>query len=132
MKLSDENSNVIITTVIPPFGTVEIKLILADSKPRLLGTLNPKTNTLYLKRNPIKHLFRALDSYGFNWQLIDNEKFPYNSIVFTLGKKRYFFNREFVRENGVFQQHKKSGFELQLFVSKKLIMKQPSRKLIGK
>ena len=122
--IKDNFGNKIIGERVMPFNTYNIFLKLTSGETRKIASLNLNNSTLYIKRSPTKHLFRELNAYAFNYELINNEVFCYNKIIFMLASKKYVFSREFVMENGIFQHHKKAGFELQLFVPKSLMLKQ--------
>ena len=124
MKIKDDFNNIIEAVAVPPFGTVEIKLKLIYKEPQLIATLNVSNHTLYFKRHPTKYFHRGLLGYGFSHELIYSDKFPYSNIVLTIGKKKYSFSREFIQANCIIQ-NQRPGFESQVYLSKKLILKNP-------
>ena len=102
---------------IPPFRTVGIDLLLNRGQTRKIAVINMSTKTLYVKRSTKPHLHRKMNSFGFNYEIISNQIFPFDQVHLTVDKKKkYLISRSFIIENGQFLHHKKEGFELQIFL----------------
>lgn len=96
---------------------VELFLKLqAESRRRNLGTIRKLSRELHINRKRGKHLYRKLEAYGFNYFVLSNAKL-FDTIVLEDEWRKWKIGRQWVLDNGKFLNHKKEGFELQIFIS---------------
>lgn len=107
----------------------QLKLVLANDSGltkrfRRIGNYDYSTKTLYVSRSIEKHLHYQSNSYGFNWNIV-NEKTLFTVDKISLNEQEtgaeYVFPVSLLKERGVFLHFKKQGFELQRFLNRKLI-----------
>lgn len=98
-------------------GIIEIKLKLKKEKfARLLGYVKTSEKTLYCNRDSKKHLLVKADSYGFNYNLL-NEAKRFDKVLLCIDKiDKYLIPKEFILSNGSFLWFKTEGFERQIFL----------------
>lgn len=96
-------------------------LYLKDSSRKLhIGDISDEEEELVVRRDREKHLFRANQSYGFNYFIIKNtQRFKSVRLIDQYGE--YVLPNEVILEDGKFLHHQKSGMEKQLFVSLEII-----------
>lgn len=100
-------------------GIIEIKLKLKKEKfARLLGYVKTSEKTLYCNRDSKKHLLVKADSYGFNYNLL-NEAKRFDKVLLCIDKiDKYLIPKEFILSNGSFLWFKTEGFERQIFLKR--------------
>jgi hypothetical protein len=96
----------------------------SEEKHRQLGILDLDKKIFYCKRNTNKHLHIKTDSFGFNWQLLQDPVLSINYIHLTIDNEQcYLISKKVVSDFGDFLNFKQQGFELQKFVSNKMLKK---------
>lgn len=100
-------------------GIIEIKLKLKKEKfARLLGYVKASEKTFYCNRDSKRHLLVKADSYGFNYNLI-NEAKRFDKVLLCIDKiDKYLIPNDFILSNGSFLWFKNEGFERQIFLKK--------------
>jgi hypothetical protein len=100
-------------------GIIEIKLKLKKEKfARLLGYVKTSEKTFYCNRDSKRHLLVKADSYGFNYNLI-NEAKRFDKVLLCIDKiDKYLIPNDFILSNGSFLWFKNEGFERQIFLKR--------------
>lgn len=119
-KRSDAKGNMLILSQEPVFGNKKLHIQLAgEMRRRLIGEIDTQNRTMFVRRNKEKHLHHKLNSYGFNWHVI-NEATSFTNVLMLVqsgGKNNYYMiPTQFIKENGSVKNFSASGFELQTFL----------------
>lgn len=94
---------------------LSLKLI-TETKQRRIGIVNLAQKVFEVKRDRAKHLFRANQSYGFNYKLLEEAKL-FNNIRLKDELCEWLIPKEFILTNGSFLHFKNNGgFEKQIFI----------------
>jgi hypothetical protein len=101
-------------------ANIHLKLA-AEKKQRLIGHYYFADKTLCLKRDSDKHFFRKTKSYGFNWDIINEDFLGVEKIHLTINSTVYIFPKRVVELQGRFMNFKQEGFELQKFLALEII-----------
>jgi hypothetical protein len=88
----------------------------SEKKLRRIGTVTKSTRTLEIKRKRDKHLHIKSNSYGFNYQVLDNKK-TFDTIRLSDEFCDWKIPLSFIMEKGSFLFFKQQGFEKQIFVT---------------
>lgn len=101
-------------------STILLKLT-NETRVRRLGIINSK-HYFVVHRNRKTHLHYKTNSYGFNYYIVKNaQKFNYILLIDKSGK--YLIPNNVILEQGKILQFKSEGFELQIFLTLKIIKK---------
>lgn len=112
----DEQGNKIIATETESQIKVELKLV-SERKRRLVGYITKSTRTMHMVRKRDLHLYRATNSYGFNYKIIE-ESLRFDTISLQDDFERWKFPKSIIIDNPNCILHfKQQGFELQTFLS---------------
>jgi len=96
----------------------------SEEKHRQLGTIDLDKKIFYCKRNSSKHLHIKSDSFGFNWKLLQDPVLAINYVHLTIDNEQTFLiSTKVISDLGDFINYKQQGFELQKFVSNKILKK---------
>jgi len=95
---------------------INLSLLLADGKKRLIGQIDKSTRTLRLIRSRSKHLMRVNNSYGINYYLIENGQ-TFDKVEIVDEQSRWLIPKEYLIEHCTTMNFKAQGFELQKFIS---------------
>jgi len=110
----DENRN-------DTHASFHLKLVSED-RFRLLGYLDVEKSTFYCKRKSSKHLHIKSNSYGFNWEIINEPQLYIKHIALRIDDEDlYIFPKSLINTYGTFLNFKQQGFELQRFIRMDLI-----------
>lgn len=101
-------------------ATIHLKLC-SERRSRLIGDYYFAESRICLKRDSAKHLFKKNNSYGFNWEIINDEFLGVRIIDLTVDGERFVFPKSIIELHGQFMNFKQEGFELQKFVPFKII-----------
>ena len=101
-------------------ANIHLKLV-GESHQRLIGNYYFHEKTLYVKRKSAKHLYRASNSYGFNYNIINDPYLDIKWIVADIDDERYRFPKTMIDQYGTYLHFKQEGFELQRFLKFGLI-----------
>ncbi len=95
---------------------ISLKLT-AEDRYRRLGIINRATKTMEIRRKRGVHLYRKINGYGFNRQLLSDAKlFDKVRLFDEFGE--WLIPVEYILKNGSYKNYiKLGGFELQQFVS---------------
>ncbi len=85
-----------------------------ETRHRQIGVINEKQRTLTVYREPW-HLHRISNSYGFNYQLLDEAK-KFDFVRIIAADAEYKIPRTEILSKGNFLFFKEQGFERQIFV----------------
>lgn len=101
----------------------------SEDKHRQLGIVDFQKRTFYCKRNSKKHLHYQSDSYGFNWNILQDPFLGIDYVHLTVDEEnRYLISKTVISDLGKFLNFKSQGFELQKFVSNKILRKYNLKK----
>lgn len=101
-------------------GNVFLKLA-KETKKRRLGYIDRGKRIFMVRRKRATHLFRKINSYGFNHHLISKAK-SFDKISLRDEFGEYEFSVSKVMEHGKTHLHfKQQGFELQIFLPLEII-----------
>lgn len=119
-KRSDVKGNMLIVSEEPVYGNRKVYIHLAaESRRRLIGEIDRQNKIMFIRRDKNKHLHYKMNSYGFNWTVI-NETKQFNSVLMMLkdgdSQQWYMIPVQFIKESGSVKNFSKSGFELQVFL----------------
>jgi hypothetical protein len=110
----DENNNDV-------HASFHLKLA-SENRLRLLGDLDIQKKTFYCKRKSEKHLHYKSNSYGFNWEIINEPALYIKKIALRIDDESlYIFPKSLINTYGTFLNFKQQGFELQRFIRMDLI-----------
>ncbi len=85
-----------------------------ETRERKLGEIFG--NTFYVKRNKVRHWYRAADGYGFNYEVVANAKL-FSKIRLQDETGVYeITNQDLLDNHNGFIHHKDQGFERQIFI----------------
>lgn len=101
-------------------ANIHLKLV-GENKQRLIGNYYFKEKTIYVKRISEKHLYRATNSYGFNYVVINDPYLDIKWIVAEIDGAKYRFPKSMLDQYGTYLHFKQEGFELQKFLKLGLI-----------
>jgi hypothetical protein len=101
-------------------ATIHLKL-QAEERQRMIGDYYFHDSTIYLKRDSSKHFFKKTKSFGFNWNIIDDEFLSVKNIHLTIDSTNYLFPKKLLEISGQFMNFKQVGFELQKFLPFEII-----------
>jgi hypothetical protein len=102
-------------------GTIFLKL-KSESKYRNLGNIYFTDNSFHCVRNSTKHYHYVSKSYGFNWNIINDDELNIQVIHLIIDHETKYVIPKYVLEKyGKFLNFKKEGFELQKFLPFDLI-----------
>jgi len=96
-------------------ATIHLKL-QAENRQRMIGDYYFADSTIYLKRDSSNHFFKKTKSYGFNWNIINDDFLQIKNIHLTIDETSYFFPKSILESKGHFMNFKQVGFELQKFL----------------
>ncbi len=96
-------------------ATIHLKL-QAEKRQRMIGDYYFADSAIYLRRDSTKHLFNKTQSYGFNWNIINDDFLQIKNIHLTIDGTPYFFPKSILESKGHFMNFKQVGFELQKFL----------------
>jgi hypothetical protein len=89
----------------------------SENKRRNIGTLFFNDRSLHVIRNSSKHYHYVSKSYGFNWNIIDDDFLNIKSVHLVVDKsERYIIPKSVMETYGKFLNFKQQGFELQKFL----------------
>jgi len=88
----------------------------SEKKLRRIGTVTKSTKTIDIKRKRGKHLHIKSNSYGFNYEVLDNKK-SFDRVRLSDEISDWKIPLSFIMENGSFLFFKQQGFERQIFVT---------------
>lgn len=88
----------------------------SEKKLRRIGTVTKSTKTIDIKRKRGKHLHIKSNSYGFNYEVLDNKK-SFDTVRLSDEISDWKIPLSFIMENGSFLFFKQQGFERQIFVT---------------
>lgn len=95
--------------------SLSLKLI-AETKQRRIGIVNLAQKVFEVKRDRTKHLFRANQSYGFNYKLLEEAKL-FTNVRLKDEISEWLIPKDFILANGSFLHFKNNGgFEKQIFI----------------
>jgi hypothetical protein len=118
---TDKNGNTILAELIA-FDTYAMYLkLLSEGRARHLGNIDTRAKVMFVERDRQKHLYRKTQSYGFNEYVLRNGDF--NTVVLTDDFGKYVIPKDTIFQYGNYLNHKRSGFELQIFLRLELINK---------
>lgn len=101
----------------------------SEDKHRQLGIVDFQKRTFYCKRNTKKHLHLKTDSFGFNWNILQDPFLGIDYVHLTVDEEhRYLISKTVISDLGKFLNFKSQGFELQKFVSNKILRKYNLKK----
>ena len=110
----DDNNSLLISS---NDRLIKLTLKLQGDKPRNIGTITKSTRTCEMKRKYGIHLFRKMNAYGFNDYVLRNSTtFDWVRLSDDMGN-HWKIPVKYILDNGAYTNFKKSGFELQRFVS---------------
>lgn len=89
---------------------------------RKLGSLSPK-NELFIRRYK-KHIFRKLDAYGFNYNLLKALPPEMKVIVREEDWTELYTHVRTIIEQGNYKYYVQEGFEMQVFLPRSLFCKK--------
>jgi hypothetical protein len=89
----------------------------SENKRRNIGTLFFNDRSLHVIRDSGKHYHYISKSYGFNWNIIDDDFLNIKSVHLVVDKsERYIIPKSVMETYGKFLNFKQQGFELQKFL----------------
>lgn len=113
--ISDEVGNLLTISNNGKRLLLSLKLI-AETKKRRIGIVNLAQKVFEVKRNRAKHLFRANQSYGFNFKLLSDAKL-FTNVRLSDDVCEWLIPKDFILTNGSFLHFKNNGgFEKQIFI----------------
>lgn len=113
--LTDDYANAIVAKNNGKRIIVSLKLS-SETKHRRLGVVNLKQKTINIVRNRTKHLYRKLNSYGFNDTLL-RQTTHFDTIRLRDEFESWKIPLNFILEHGKYLHHLQQGFEKQRFIS---------------
>ena len=94
----------------------------SESRHRQLGIIDFQEKTFYCKRNSKKHLHLNTDSFGFNYNILNDPFLNIDYVHLTVDNTdSYRISKKVISDLGKFQNYKTQGFELQKFVSQRVL-----------
>lgn len=108
-----------------------------EGRTRQIGSLDLSTHTFWCKRSMSKHYHYATKSFGFNWSIMQDDFLDIKKIHLVVDDEHHYeFPISIMKDYGIFLNFKEQGFELQRFLSYKLIKNykindEQGRKLIS-
>lgn len=102
-------------------ATIFLKL-KSEQGHRRLGDYRYYDKSFHILRESGKHYHYKSSSYGFNWTIINDAELDIQTIHLVVDKiEKYVFPKTLVEKFGKFLNFKSQGFELQRFLSFKII-----------
>lgn len=102
-------------------ATIYLKL-KSENKNRNIGTVYFNDRSLHVLRDSGKHYHYLSKSYGFNWNIINDDFLNIKSVHLVVDKsERYIIPKSVMETNGKFLNFKQQGFELQKFLPMDMI-----------
>jgi hypothetical protein len=102
-------------------ATIHLKLD-AEKKVRHIGNFYIHDRSFHVRRDSAKHYHYKTKSYGFNWNILDDDMLGIKSVHLTIDKAdTYVIPVETIGKYGRFLNFKQQGFELQRFMPLELI-----------
>lgn len=92
-----------------------------EPRTRNIGTVRFKDKTIFFKRNSSKHLHRNSNSYGFNYEVLNDAFLNIKWVVCDIDGELYRFPKKTIDDFGSYLHFKSQGFELQRFLKFDLI-----------
>lgn len=116
-KIYDNSGNAVYSERAAHGWNIYLKLA-SEHHRRLLGYV--ANGTFHIERKRAKHLYNKLRAYGFNYEVL--KRMEKVERVVVRDEYEYFeISKADLLEKGKFLNHKKSGFELQIFVDLKTL-----------
>jgi hypothetical protein len=81
---------------------------------RMIGEV--KARTLTVKRDPIKHLFRKFNAYGFSYDVMKQGSQYFDKVEVNTGFETLQTTRNFVLKHGKYLHFKRNDLERQIFL----------------
>lgn len=101
-----------------------IMKLKSEQRVRNIGTFLFYNRSFHVKRMSSKHYHYKSKSYGFNWNIINDDFLNIAYLFVTIDKtERYIVPKHIIDSYGKFLKFQKQGFELQKFLPFE-IMKQ--------
>lgn len=88
----------------------------SENKLRRIGTVTKSTKTIDIKRKRGKHLHIKSNSYGFNYEVLNNKK-SFDTVRLSDEISDWKIPLDFIMKNGKFLYFLQQGFEKQIFVT---------------
>lgn len=88
----------------------------SEKKLRRIGTVTKSTKTIDIKRKRGKHLHIKSNSYGFNYEVLNNKK-SFDTVRLSDEFCDWKIPLDFILKNGKFLYFLQQGFEKQIFVT---------------
>ncbi len=88
----------------------------SEKKLRRIGTVTKSTKTIDIKRKRGKHLHIKSNSYGFNYEVLNNKK-SFDTVRLSDEISDWKIPLDFILKNGKFLYFLQQGFEKQIFVT---------------
>lgn len=88
----------------------------SENKLRRIGTVTKSTKTIDIKRKRGKHLHIKSNSYGFNYEVLNNKK-SFDMVRLSDEISDWKIPLDFIMKNGKFLYFLQQGFEKQIFVT---------------
>ena len=102
-------------------ATIHLKL-KSENKRRNIGTIYFNDRSFHVLRDSGKHYHYVSKSYGFNWNIIDDDFLNIKSVYLVVDKsERYIIPKSVMETYGKFLNFKQQGFELQKFLPMDMI-----------
>jgi hypothetical protein len=92
--------------------------VRGENRERTVGVYEVADKIFHVKRDSEKHFHRMSQSYGFNWEILNDSMFKEVQNIHLLvdGSRNYLIPIAAIRQHGRALMFKQQGFELQLFV----------------
>lgn len=106
----------------------DVWLIASKKKRAKVGYYDKDNRALFLNKDPRKHLFKKMDAYGVNFELLQCPLFN-TIVIYQKGIPGHLWTyRESFLEKGAALHFKESGYELQLFLPREqfYVVSRPS------
>jgi hypothetical protein len=114
-SVSDDTGNLLVCKNNGTRIILSLKLI-EEKRYRKLGVINIKQRTITVKRDRDRHLFRKFQAYGMNHKLLSETKL-FDKVRLSDQHCEWLVPKEYILNNGEFLHFKKTGFELQIFIT---------------
>lgn len=94
----------------------------SENKRRNIGTLFFNDRSFHVIRDSSKHYHYVSKSYGFNWNIINDDFLNIKTVHLVVDKsERYIIPKSVMETYGKFLNFKQQGFELQKFLPMEII-----------
>ena len=105
-----------------PIGaTLRLKL-KAEGRERTLGHIYFADRSFHCKRKTAKHFHFVTKSFGFNWEIINDDFLCIKNIHLVVDNaEKFVFPASAIKDYGKFLNFKQQGFELQKFLQMDII-----------